>query len=164
MKRPPATRPRYQALLQLLRTSEMIWNASRAFFARWELGPSQFNILNALAGRPGGCTQMELSRELVTHRSNVTGLISRLEQRGLIRRRDAVADRRAYRVTLTPAGRKLVAKILPHYHHAAEQVWGKVSSAHVQQLVAALETLACNAERIVHDPKKDVPSQNTAHP
>lgn len=164
MNRPTVISPRYEALLQLLRTSETIWNASRAFFARWELGPSQFNILNVLAGRPDGCTQVELSRELVTHRSNVTGLIVRLEKRGLVRRRDALADRRAYRVTLTPAGQKLVTEILPHYHHAAEQVWGKVPSAHVKQLVTALETLASNAEQISGDPKKVTPSHNPTRP
>ena len=148
MNRPPTTRPRYQALLQLLRTSETIWNASRAFFARWDLGPSQFNILNVLADRPDGCTQIELSRELVTHRSNVTGLIDRLEKRGLVRRRDAVTDRRAYRITLTAAGRNLVAEILPHYHRAADEVWRGVPAGNVKQLVSALETLAANAERI----------------
>src|SRR5438874_74225 len=40
---PPSPGPRYQALLQLLRTAEALWNASRNFFARWDLSPSQFN-------------------------------------------------------------------------------------------------------------------------
>ena len=40
--------PRYQALIELLRTAENLWNASRVFFARWELSPSQFNVLNLL--------------------------------------------------------------------------------------------------------------------
>ncbi len=52
----PATKPgpHYEALLQLLRTSESIWNASRVFFGRWDLSPSQFNILNVLLGSPDG--------------------------------------------------------------------------------------------------------------
>src|SRR5919197_4265703 len=95
--------PRYQALLQLLRTAEALWNASRLFFARWDLGPSQFNVLHLLYGQPEGCTQVELSRWLIMHRSNVTGLVDRLEARGLVRRRDNTNDRRAYRVVLTPA-------------------------------------------------------------
>jgi hypothetical protein len=37
--------PRYLALIQLLRTSETIVNASRSFFARWDLTPGQFNVL-----------------------------------------------------------------------------------------------------------------------
>ena len=57
------------------------------------------------------------------HRSNATGLIDRLEHRGLIRRRATPGDRRAYRVVLTPAARRLVAGILPGYYRLAEQVW-----------------------------------------
>jgi hypothetical protein len=44
--------PRYPALLQLLRTAENLWNASRLFFGRWDLSPSQFNVLNLLSGEP----------------------------------------------------------------------------------------------------------------
>ena len=54
--------PRYRALLQLLRTAETLWNASRLFFVRWALSPSQFNVLNLLYDKPDGCTQIELSR------------------------------------------------------------------------------------------------------
>ena len=66
--------PRYRALLQLLRTAETLWNASRLFFVRWDLSPSQFNVLNLLYDQPDGCTQIGLSRSLIMHRSNVTGL------------------------------------------------------------------------------------------
>lgn len=116
----PDTGRRYEALLLLLRTSETIWNASRLFFARWELSPSQFNILNLLHDHPDGLTQIELSRELITHRSNVTGLVDRLEKRRLLARHDVPNDRRAYLVTLTSAGRRLVEQILPEYLGRAE--------------------------------------------
>lgn len=119
----PAPGPRYQALLQLLRTADTLWNASRIFFARWNLSPSQFNVLNLLYDQPDGCSQIELGRLLVMHRSNVTGLIDRLEARGLVCRRDSSTDRRAFNVMLTPAGKKLIRQIQPHYHRAAEDVW-----------------------------------------
>ena len=101
---PRSPGPRYRALLQLLRTTETLWNASRVFFERWRLSPSQFNVLNLLAGHPDGLSQTELSRQLIMHRSNVTGLIDRLEARRLVQRRDTTADRRAYRVVLSPPG------------------------------------------------------------
>src|SRR5580698_5762227 len=92
--------PRYQALIELLRTAENLWNASRVFFARWDLSPSQFNVLNLLQDHPAGLTQAELSRSLIMHRSNATGLIDRLEGRGLVRRTDDPEDRRAFKVVL----------------------------------------------------------------
>jgi len=82
------------------------------------------------------------------HRSNVTGLVDRLEARRLVRRTDDPADRRAFNVVLTPAGRKLLRQIEPHYYRAAETVWGRVSPARAKQLVAELSTVSANADRI----------------
>ena len=123
---PAVPGPRYQALIQLLQTAEALWNASRVFFVRWDLSPSQFNVLNLLQDQADGCTQIELSRQLIMHRSNVTGLVDRLEARGLVSRQESERDRRAYRVVLTASGRNLLRRILPHYHEAAEQVWGNL--------------------------------------
>lgn len=145
---------RYQSLLQLLRTAEALWNASRIFFVRWNLSTSQFNVLKLLFDHPSGCTQIELSRLLIMHRSNVTGLLDRLEKRGLVKRRDAKSDRRAYNVVLTAAGRRLLGTILPLYHQTAELVWGKTSPERARQLAAELEVIAINAGRIVAEPRK----------
>ena len=139
--------PRYAALIQLLRTAEELWNASRVFFARWDLSPSQFNLLNVLTDFPDGCTQSDLSRQLIMHRSNVTGLVDRLEERGLVTRKESTTDRRAWLVVLTPAARKLLAEISPHYYAAAEQVWGKLSAARAEKLLTELAVISDNATR-----------------
>lgn len=135
---------RYQALLQLLRTSEALWNASRVFFDQWKLSASQFNILNLLHLESRGCTQVELSRLLIMHRSNITGLVDRLEKRGLLQRKDNPSDRRAYKVTLTVAGRKLIEKILPDYYAAAETIWGNFPNTRTKRLIGDLEKLSAN--------------------
>ncbi|EEF58322.1 MarR family winged helix-turn-helix transcriptional regulator [Pedosphaera parvula] len=139
---------RYEALIGLLRTAENLWNASRVFFARWDLSPSQFNILNLLHDQPQGCTQIELSRQLIMHRSNMTGLIDRLESRGLVRRAENSQDRRAFNVVLTPAGSKLILQILPHYYAAAETVWGDIPAPRARQIVSELSVVNVNAEQI----------------
>ena len=152
---PPSPGPRYRALLQLLRTAETLWNVSRLFFARWELSPSQFNILNLLCDRPEGCTQIELSRLLIMHRSNVTGLVDRLEARGLVQRRDSAHDRRVYRVILTAAGKKLLQQILPRYYAAAEEVWGTLPARRANQLINELTRICANAEGVAGDGPMD---------
>jgi DNA-binding MarR family transcriptional regulator len=140
--------PRYQALMELLRTSDTIWNASRTFFERWELGPSQFNVLNLLHSKPDGLSQTELGRQLVMHRSNLTGLVDRLEKRGLVQRKDVAADRRAYRVVLTRAGDRLMREILPLYYERAREVWDTLPAKRAAELAADLRQLAHNAQRI----------------
>ncbi len=144
----PAASVRYQALLQLLRTAETIWNGSRAFFERWNLSTSQFNVLNLLSSCPDGLTQIELSRQLIMHRSNVTGLVDRLEAKGLVRRNARAEDRRAYSVVLTQEGRALLEQILPHYYEVAEEVWKGFNVNQVKELTQGLATLAAQTEKL----------------
>jgi len=144
----PAGKTRYEALLQLLGTADSIWNASRIFFAAWNLSPSQFNVLNLLHGHPAGLSQTELSRRLIMHRSNVTGLTDRLEKRKLVQRKDVAGDRRAYRVVLTRTGTALLEEILPEYHARANALWDDLSLTRVSRLAEDLQALARNVERI----------------
>jgi DNA-binding MarR family transcriptional regulator len=139
---------RYEALLQLLQTANGIWDASRVFFEQWKLSPSQFNVLNLLRNQAQGLSQTDLSRQLLTHRSNVTGLVDRLEKRGLVQRKDAFADRRAYRVTLTQEGATLLKIILPRYHEEADHVWDGVRENRISELLATLEHILRNAAHV----------------
>jgi DNA-binding MarR family transcriptional regulator len=140
--------PGYRTLMELLRTADTVWNASRVFFERWNLSPSQFNVLNLLRLNPAGLSQTDLSRQLIMHRSNVTGLLDRLEGRGLVVRRDVTADRRAYNVVLTPAGARLLRDILPRYYQEAAQVWDRLPARRAGELIALLQRVAQNAQRI----------------
>jgi MarR family 2-MHQ and catechol resistance regulon transcriptional repressor len=134
--------------MDLLRTAETIWNASRVFFARWEISPSQFNVLNLLRLNPAGLSQTDLSRELIMHRSNVTGLVDRLEKRGFVERKEVAQDRRAYRVVLTLSGSQLLSEILTPYFAGSEHVWDGFADRRVTELTNDLQKVAANAERI----------------
>jgi DNA-binding MarR family transcriptional regulator len=140
--------PSYRALMELLRAADTLWDASRVFFERWDLSPSQFNVLNLLRLNPAGLSQTDLSRQLIMHRSNVTGLLDRLEKRGLVARRDVAADRRAYSVVLTAAGARLLRGILPRYYQEAAQVWDRLPARRAAELIADLQQVAQNAQRI----------------
>ena len=140
--------PGYRALMELLRAADTVWDASRVFFERWDLSPSQFNVLNLLRLNPGGLSQTDLSRQLIMHRSNVTGLLDRLERRGLVARREVAADRRAYNVVLTSAGVRLLRAILPRYYQEAAQVWDRLSARRAAELIADLQQVARNAQQI----------------
>jgi DNA-binding MarR family transcriptional regulator len=147
MSRNPTPGPRYEALLQLMRTAEALWSTSHALFARWDLSPSQFNLLNLLYPAPAGASQVELSRALIMHRSNISGLVDRLQARGLVQRRERPGDRRTNQVVLTPVGASLVREILPHYHAAAERVWGELPVPRAVAIAADLERVFKNALR-----------------
>jgi DNA-binding MarR family transcriptional regulator len=140
--------PGYRALMELLRAADTVWDASRIFFERWDLSPSQFNVLNLLHLNPDGLSQTDLSRQLIMHRSNLTGLVDRLEKRGLVARREVASDRRAYSVVLTAAGTKLLREILPRYYEEATRVWDRLPARRATELIADLQQVTRNVKQI----------------
>jgi DNA-binding MarR family transcriptional regulator len=76
-----------------------------------ELSPAQCHVLHLIEPeRP--LTMGELAETLACHASNVTGLVDRLESRGLLRRRPSDADRRVKILVLTPTGARLRALLV----------------------------------------------------
>lgn len=59
-----------------------------------------------------GCLLNELSKALLLDKSAITGLVDRLENKGLVERCKAVSDRRAINLQLTEAGKTAVRKCL----------------------------------------------------
>ena len=72
--------------------------------------PGRFATL-MLIGRNPGISQTALSRANGRDKSSLTPVLNDLERRGFIRRRRTHDDQRTYRLTLTPAGRKLLAQL-----------------------------------------------------
>jgi DNA-binding MarR family transcriptional regulator len=74
--------------------------------AELELSPAQCHVLHLIEpGRPVPMGQ--LADTLSCDASNVTGLVDRLESRGLIRRQPSNGDRRVKVLDLTPTGLRL---------------------------------------------------------
>src|SRR5213078_2339478 len=79
--------------------------------AEHELSPAQVHVLRAIEpDRPMPMGQ--LAGALACDASNVTGLVDRLESRGLVRRRSSASDRRVKVLVLTPTGSRLRALLL----------------------------------------------------
>src|ERR1041385_6728055 len=71
-----------------------------------DLSPAQCHVLHLIEpGRPMPMGQ--LAETLACDASNVTGLVDRLESRGLVRRHPSVEDRRVKVLDLTPSGSRL---------------------------------------------------------
>ena len=74
-----------------------------------DLHPAQAGALLQLAS---SLPMHELATLLGCDNSNVTGLVDRLETRGLVSRKPGVEDRRVKRVVLTEAGRQMRGELL----------------------------------------------------
>jgi len=74
--------------------------------AELRLSPAQCHVLHLIEpGRP--IPMGQLAETLACDASNVTGLVDRLESRGLVRRLPSAADRRVKVLDLTPTGSRL---------------------------------------------------------
>ncbi|WP_051571732.1 MarR family winged helix-turn-helix transcriptional regulator [Cryptosporangium arvum] len=71
-----------------------------------DLTPAQAQLLCMLKDRPRGLT--ELSRLLGLARPGLSGLVDRIERRGLVQRDNPAHDRRAVTLSTTPLGQQIV--------------------------------------------------------
>ena len=83
-------------------------------FAPFELGPDEFDLLATLrrSGKPYELNPSELLASMMVSSATTTHRLDKLEARKLIERKPDPTDRRAVRVKLTPAGKKLVDQAL----------------------------------------------------
>ncbi len=78
----------------------------------------RFDLMAQLERHPQGLKMNELSRRMMVTGGNVTGITDLLEREGLVARASDPGDRRAWRVRLTPAGRRAFAAMA-----AAHERW-----------------------------------------
>ncbi len=94
--------------LRLLTCTQLIEKQVRAELrARFGTTLPRFDLMAQLERSPDGLKMNELSRRMMVTGGNITGITDQLAAEGLVDRVDVEGDRRAYRVLLTPKGRKL---------------------------------------------------------
>jgi DNA-binding MarR family transcriptional regulator len=105
----------------------------------------QFDVLNQLERERDGLTFVELSRRLLVTAGNLTGIVDRLHAEGLVRRAVHPADRRAFRLTLTPKGRRLVRRAQGRHHRALTALLARVPDRDLRVLRRLLDRLRASA-------------------
>jgi DNA-binding MarR family transcriptional regulator len=104
-----------------------------------ELSPAQCHVLHLI--EPGQAVPMgELAGALSCDASNVTGLVDRLEARGLIARQPSPADRRVKVLSLTAAGKRVRAVLIERLT-APPDALGRLSAQEQRLLVDLLRRI-----------------------
>src|SRR2546422_9427290 len=107
--------------------------------AEFELSPAQCHLLNLID--PDQPTSMgRLAETLACDASNMTGLVDRLESRGLVRRCPSSEDRRVKVLELTPAGGRLRAVVLDRMSKPPQSL-GRLSQDEQQAVVRVVRGL-----------------------
>src|SRR5271170_2697460 len=100
----------------------------------------QFDVLATL-WHGEGITQQELADRLLVTKGNVVGLIDRVSAAGWVERRPDPEDRRANRLYLTDAGRKLLAEAWPCQIALGRKVFGTLTEGELRLMHELLERL-----------------------
>jgi DNA-binding MarR family transcriptional regulator len=141
-----------EVYLGLWRTYDRLRALEDELFARFELTAQQYNVLRLLkAARPDAVPTLSLADRLVSRAPDITRMIDRLEDRGLVKREKQPGDRRVVRVRLTDAGLALLGEIAGPLAECHARQLGHLSEADLKRLSALLKEA-----RRPHEPERSV--------
>jgi len=136
MKSTPPACGAWELLIQLLLSQR---GQLPVLAATLELSPVQCHVLYVI--EPGKPVPMkQLAASLSCDASNVTGLVDRLESRGLVRRVPGTEDRRVKVLDLTPTGARLRAELTARMSTPPPSI-GRLSAKDQRDLERILSTL-----------------------
>lgn len=100
-----------------------------------------FNVLSVLGGDPNPLRPSVIAERMMVTRATITGVLDSLEARGFVRRVVNRSDNRSRDVTLTPAGRRIAARLVPRLHELERDLMGVLSDAELDRLLDAVARL-----------------------
>jgi DNA-binding MarR family transcriptional regulator len=98
----------------------------------------RFDLMAQLEKNPSGMTLGELSSRLMVTNGNVTGLVDRLLEQGLVDRRPSAKDRRAQIVSLTAEGRRAFRTMARTHEDWIAELFAELSAADIEGLMRGL--------------------------
>jgi MarR family 2-MHQ and catechol resistance regulon transcriptional repressor len=105
---------------------------------------AEFAILEVLYHK-GPLLLGEVQRRILVSSGGVTYLVDRLEQKGLVERRDCPQDRRARYAALTADGEELIGRIFPEHAQCIERVMGGLTPEEQREATRLLRQLGRSA-------------------
>ncbi|CUI05872.1 Transcriptional regulator, MarR family [Janthinobacterium sp. CG23_2] len=101
---------------------------------------AQFDIIATL-GNTQGMTYKELGEKTLITKGTLTGVIDRLEQKGLVARERSCDDKRSFYVRLTACGEALFQDVFPKVVEQGRQLFSSFSDADFDGIDASLHKL-----------------------
>jgi DNA-binding MarR family transcriptional regulator len=135
--------PEQQVYLELWRTYDRLRAVEDELFGRYDLTAQQYNALRLLAAarseHPEGVPTLTLASRLISRAPDITRLVNRLLERGLVRRGQAAGDRRQVLVAITEAGLDLLKEMAGPVRDCAARQLGHLEPQQQKQLIALLQ-------------------------
>src|SRR3954471_8015465 len=132
--------PEQEAFLSLWRTYDRLRQLEDELFGRHDLTAQQYNALRLLRGaHPETLPTLALAGRLVSRAPDITRLLDKLAQRGLVERERPADNRRVVRVGITPAGLQLLKELDAPVRACHARQLGHLTPGELETLTALLQ-------------------------
>lgn len=129
-----------EAFLAVSRAASLLGDDVDRLLAPHGLSQPQYNVLRILRGAgDGGLCRHEIRGRLISRMPDVTRLVDRLAEAGLVARERGEADRRLVRTTITPAGLALLAGLDAPVAALHERQFARLTPEEREQLGGLLQ-------------------------
>jgi DNA-binding MarR family transcriptional regulator len=137
-----------EAFLNLWRTYDRLKMLEDELFGRYGLTAQQYNALRILrAVHPGKLPTLALASRLVSRAPDITRLLDRLSERGLVVRERPEGNRRTVHVAVSRAGVALLKELATAVRHCHVRQLAHLTPDELKQLTALLRKA-----RMPHEP------------
>src|SRR5512141_140154 len=129
-----------EAMLSIARTDAVLSYSIIEALKPFDITPTQFNVLRILrgAGSNGLCRE-DIRERLIAQVPDVTRLLDRLEQAGLVGRARDAKDRRLVTTRITEAGLKLLKEMDAPVAEAHKKQLSHLTKSELRSLIGLLE-------------------------
>ncbi len=131
-----------EAGLNILRTSEVLYDRLNTGLKKLDLTFTQYNVLRILRGAGvEGVSCSQLAERMIVHDPDITRLLDRIEKRGYVERKRSEQDRRILTVTLSAAGLKQLQAADRPVREVMESSLRKLGKDALSNLIQDLEAI-----------------------
>ncbi|GAB4217067.1 MAG: MarR family transcriptional regulator [Synechococcales cyanobacterium] len=141
-----AQEPFLPLMRQLVRTYQALEHVSSTHIRQMGLTSAQFDVIATL-GNTSGMTMNVLADKTLVTKGTLTGIIDRLEQKGLVQRVVPPEDRRCFTVHLTTSGEDLFYTTFPAHIAYLKPFFTPLSPDEALSLLGSLKHLQTILEK-----------------
>jgi DNA-binding MarR family transcriptional regulator len=147
-ERPDDHKTELRLWLRLLTCTTLIENeVRRRLRDQFGITLPRFDLLAQLDRAPNGMTLGELSQRMMVSNGNITGLVDRLCDQGLIVRRPSPSDRRVQIVSLTAEGQKFFRAMARENAEWIGEIFSELPGRDIEALMPLLAKTKASARK-----------------
>lgn len=140
-KRGPFASVEQEAMLAIMRTSDLLENRLARLLREYGLTLSQYNVLRILRGEAKPMPCLDVAARMIQVAPAITRVMDQLLTLGLISKTQSTEDRRVFSIELKPAAIKLLSRLDQPVLDLHASLMEGVKKTDLKSLIQTLETV-----------------------